>query len=275
MTDHPQPGWGESAAGPPPGPPPGAPPPPPPPPANLTPPPGYQAYQNSPVPFGATLSRVRGLSTAISIVTALVIPATLAALATSFGIRESADDFLAGRISEDDFTEDYAAVGLFQILAGVLTIAVVVLTMIWLYRVAANAQRMGRATTWVPLWAVFGWVLPPLLYIIPLLMLREVWKASNPAVPPGDQSWKQGDEQPLLWVWFVTYSVIPVVFAVLQLNAAFAGGFGGDVDDLAEQVSDLGAVDLLGGLVSTAAAVVWILVVRAITARHTALTGES
>ncbi|MEM8745504.1 MAG: DUF4328 domain-containing protein [Actinomycetota bacterium] len=274
MTDHPQPGWGESAAGPPPGPPPGAPPPPPPP-ANLTPPPGYQAYQNSPVPFGTTLSRVSGLSKAIVIVTALVVPATLAALAASFGIRDSADDFLAGRISEDDFTGDYAAVGLFQILAGVLTIAVIVLTMIWLYRVAANVQRMGRATTWVPLWAVFGWVLPPLLYIIPLLMLREVWKASNPAVPPGDQSWKNGDEQPLLWGWFLTYSVVPVVLAVFQLNAAFGGGIGGDVDDLADQVSDLGAVDLLGGIVSTIAAVLWILLVRAITARHTRLTGES
>ena len=65
------------------------------------------------------------------------------------------------------------------------SIALVVLSIIWLYRVPPNHRALGRALTWAPGWAIGGWFLPPLLYVIPLLVLREAWKAADPAVPPG------------------------------------------------------------------------------------------
>ena len=56
--------------------------------------------------------------------------------------------------------------------------------MIWMYRMAANHRALQRNGTWAPGWAIGGWFLPPGgLYIIPFLMFRELWKASDPNGP--------------------------------------------------------------------------------------------
>ena len=68
--------------------------------------------------------------------------------------------------------------------------------------------------------AIGGWFLPPFLYVIPTLVLREAWKAADPAVPPGDDSWKRNKDNPLLWVWFAVYGVGTVVLSRHQLVAA-------------------------------------------------------
>ena len=53
-----------------------------------------------------------------------------------------------------------------------------------MYRIATNVRAFQRQTTWSPLFAIFGWMLPPfVLYVIPFLMLRELWKASDSEQP--------------------------------------------------------------------------------------------
>ena len=57
-----------------------------------------------------------------------------------------------------------------------------VLVMIWMYRISANLRAFGMTTTWHPLFAIFGWFLPPVvLYVIPFLMLREQWTSQTRA----------------------------------------------------------------------------------------------
>ena len=73
--------------------------------------------------------------------------------------------------------------------------------MIWLFRIAKNHQALGRRLTWAPGWAIGGWFLPPIVYVIPTLMLRESWKAADPEVPAGDERWKSSSDSPLLWIW--------------------------------------------------------------------------
>ena len=187
---------------------------------------------------------------------------------------DKAGDFLDGRISEDEFLDSYGGVAALQIVQGVITLAAAVCTIIWLYRLASNVRTFGRQTTWAPIWAVFGWVLPPVLVIIPLLMLREVWKASDPEVPAGNPNWKSGAENPMLFVWFVLYGIVPAVITAITLNSAFGGGFGGDTESVAEAIEDFGAVDIVGAVSGLAAAVVWIIVVKQMTARHVRLTNE-
>ena len=101
----------------------------------------------------------------------------------SAGVTQDAKDFLDETISEDEFT---SAIGTAQRPAvrhePVATLATGVLTIIWAFRIAGNVRAFGRATTWSPLFAIFGWFLPPMvLYVIPFLVLRELWKASEPA----------------------------------------------------------------------------------------------
>lgn len=247
--------------------------PPPPPPPNLDPPPGYTGYQPNPS-AAIPLKRVSGLRTALVVLLAVFAVSSIINLLLTPSQVDSARDFLAGRIDEDTYNEDQLAFGAAQLVVLAATIAIVVLTVIWLFRIAANHRSLGRRVTWAPGWAIGGWVLPPLLYIIPLLMLREHWKASDPDVTPGDDRWRNNGESPLIWAWFVTYSVIPVALLLTGTSTTF-DGFSQDVEDLAESLVDNQALTMVSGVVSVVAAVAWALLVRNLTDRHTRLTGEA
>ena len=121
--------------------------------------------------------------------------------------------------------------------------------------------------------AIGGWFLPPFLFVIPTLVLREAWKAADPAVPPGDQSWKSRPGNPLLWVWFVVYSVGGLLISAINPTVQFRQ-FGGDAQDRAESYADGSGVMIALGIQTIVGAVLWALLVRQYTARHTALTGE-
>jgi hypothetical protein len=248
-------------------------PPPPPPPPNLTPPPGYAAYQGT-YADAVPLKRVRGLTKALLIVIGVYVVAAVVVLAMTPAAVDSAKDFLADRISEDEFTDDYAAFGGASLLMSLMQLAIVVLSIIWLFRAAKNHRSLGRRTTWAPLWAVFGWLLPPFLFIIPLLMLRETWKASDPAVPAGDERWKQNGESPLVWIWWVLFGVAPVVVQVLGLRP-WENAMSNDNLDIADAIDDRLGLLVAQWVIAIVGAIAWALVVRAITARHTALTGEA
>ena len=148
---------------------------------------------------------------------------------------DSARDVIAGRIDEDQFNEDLAPFSLAGLLTGATFIALIVLTMIWLYRIAANHRAIGRQLTWVPGWAIGGWFLPPLvLYIIPMLMFSESWKAADPDAPPGDDRWRQNSVSPLVYVWWVLYGLVPILF-IVQGVAFDTPTFNQDAQDVAER----------------------------------------
>ena len=245
---------------------------PPPPPPHLAPPPGAVGYQRG--PWGAvTLKRVGGLAKAIVILVAIV--AIGQALSLIFVPRQldSARDFVAGRIDDDEFLERQIAYSAASALVGLATLAVAVLSIIWLYRVAGNHRALQRRTTWGPGWAIGGWFLPPFLYVIPTLMLREHWKAAEPSSPVGDESWRRSPEPVLVWVWFVVYSLVPILITSTG-GAFFYGGFSNDAEDIADGIIDGERALWLGAIAGIAGAVLWGLVVRGLTARHRALTGE-
>lgn len=245
----------------------------PPPPSGLTPPPGYVAYQGQPTPT-TPLGRVDGLRKAIVILTVILIVGTILTAIFTTTATDAADDFLAGNLSEDDFLADYVPALIGQGIAGIAQLALAVLSIIWLFRLAKNLRTFGRQTTWAPIWAVFGWILPPILIIIPFLMVREVWKASDPQSAYGTDSWKQSREPSSVIVWFAVYGIGSVLLLVLQAGSGIGQNFGGDTEDLAEVVSDFGTYGIASTLVTVAGAIAWIWVVRETTSRHTQLTGE-
>ncbi len=231
------------------------------------------AYNAAPPPV-RPLSRVKGISTATIILTAIAAVGAVITAVTTPSAVDSARDFLAGDISEDTFLDDYTTFGLTQSLQSIGTIATAVLTMIWLFRLAANVRSFGRATTWAPIWAVFAWILPPILIIIPFLMVREVWKASDPAAPHDPNGWKQSDDNPVIWFWFVAYGIVPTLITAISAQAVFGAGFSRDATTVAESLDDSGTIQMVGAGVTVLAAIAWILVVRQVTARHIELTNE-
>ena len=246
----------------------------PPPPPPFAPPPGYVEY--APTNWSTGLRRVGGLAKALVIVLVIVAIGQVISVATTGSVSDAAQEYLnsdQSAAAEDEFEEDLAVNGMTSLVAGAASIAVIVLSVIWLYRVAANHRALGRQLTWAPGWAIAGWVLPPLLFIIPLLMLRESWKASAPDVPPGSQEWKQNGESPLVWIWFLLYSVVPIVLA--GLGAAQLWNFSRDTADLAEYFDEQKGLIVAQGVVTVLAAIAWGLLVREITRRHSEFSGEA
>lgn len=246
---------------------------PPPPPGNMSPPPGYVAYGSAPTPL-QNVRRVKGLSTAIMIVVGIAGIGGLLNAFLSTGLRSDAEDLLAGRISDDEFNSQLVSSSAFSAVAGIATIAGMVLVMIWMYRMASNIRAFGTNTTWHPLFAVFGWFLPPaILYVIPFLMLREQWSKSTPPTNPGSDSGKS--ENPFLWVWWLTFGIWPLV-ALLLSAGSIVGNLGEtNADAVAENLLETStAITVVGALIGLLAAATWIIFVRQLSARHQALTGE-
>jgi hypothetical protein len=218
------------------------------------------------------MRRIGGLRTAMVIVLGVAAVGQLIGVATTKQVGDAAVDYLRTR-DEDAFNDDLAVNGLASLLTGLASIAIIVLTMIWLYRIISNHRSLGRQLTWAPGWAIGGWFLPPLLYIIPLLVLRETWKASAPDVPPGSQDWKRQGENPILWIWFLLYSVVTVALGFL--GAAQIWNIARDTESLAEYFDEQQGVIIAQGIVGVLSAISWALVIRSFTQRHAQLTGEA
>lgn len=240
----------------------------------MSPPPGYAAYEGTDFRQWG-FKRIRGLATAIFIILGIAAAGQLLAAATTGSARDAARDYLDNVIDEDEFNEKLAVSGLGSLLGAVAMIALVVISIIWLYRLTSNHQKIGRALTWGAGWAIAGWVLPPFLFVIPLLMLREAWKASDPGSPPGSTTWKNQPESPLPWIWFVLYSLIPLALSIAGGWQMFTN-FDRDADNVAERMLDVSSgLTILTSLTQVLAAVSWGLLVWNLTKRHTQLTGEA
>ena len=234
------------------------------------------AYEGHPSPTGG-VRRIGGLATPIVVSTVIVALGTLVSAVLSAGVATDAADFLAGDIGRAEFEDAIAPLNSVQLLVSVATLATGVLTIIWMFRIAGNVRAFGRATTWSPLFAIFGWFLPPLvLYIVPFLVLRELWKASEPTGVDETDGWKRTPDNPVLWVWFVVFGLIPAVLFAVQIGSFADGGLPtNDIQSVADSLDEFGALGWLTAGLSLAAAVVWVMFVRSLTQRHKQLTNET
>ena len=237
---------------------------------------GYAAPEGNPTPTGIT-RRIGTLSTAIVASTAVVAVATAIATLFSMSLATDAADFLAGSTTQNEFEDSIAALSSVQLLISVATLLTGVLTIVWMFRMANNIRTFRRVTTWSPLFAIFGWFLPPMvLYVVPFLMLRELWRGSEPTSVDGSDSWKRTSDNPLLWAWFVLFGLVPAVLLVIQIGSLASSGLPtSDVESVAESLDEFGAIGVFTALVNIAAAAVWIPFVRQLTNRHKRLTSES
>lgn len=252
----------------------GSQPPPPPPPPNLAPPPGYAGYTPNLVD-AVRLRRINGLRTAMLVLLGAYVIGAAITIATTPSVLDAADERRAGTISSDEFFSRIGPSGIAGALSAGVTLAIVVLTIIWLYRIVSNHRAIGRRTTWGPGWAIGGWFVPPLVaYVVPMLVLRESWKAADPTVPPGDDQWRQRPDNPVIWVWWVLYGLAPIAFIIAGVAFGTAG-FGQNADELADSLRDNAGWTVAQGFVGILGAVAWALVVRNLSARHTELSGES
>ncbi len=182
---------------------------------------------------------------------------------------DDARAYLDGVTTEDDFIGAYGGALTVQLLQTLSQVAAGVLSVLWMFRVTSNHRDLGRDSFWGPAWAVAGWFVPPLiLYVIPFLVLRQMWKASE-----SGPDWRSSRVPPVIGIWFLLYGIAPLAIVAAQ-GFGGMGGVGAGTDTVAELVVDQQSAIWGAGALGVLGATAWIVMVRAITERHSSLTGE-
>lgn len=207
---------------------------------------------------------IAGLTTAVTVlISAVAILGVLFAVINETAIDE-AQAFLAGTLDEDQFVEAYGPGLTLQLVQSLAQLAAGITTIIWMHRLVTNHAAVGRPGRWRPAWAIGGWFVPPLvLYIIPFLMFREIWRAST----PDREDWQNSPVSPVVTWWFVLFGVLPLAAVIAQGIDGF-GGLGTGAQAIAEQAVEQRATIWGSSLLALGAAVAMVVMARQIADRH-------
>ncbi len=245
----------------------------------MAPPPGYIAYGAPGAAMSGQFQRIGGLANAAVVLQGITIAVSLIVLVIQLTLRDEARAYLDGAITKKDFDDATGGFGMVSLLAGGLSLALIVVLIIWSFRIAGNLRTYGRAPlSWKPPLAIVVWILGGCtLNIITFLMLREHWRGSDPEVSAGDVAWRSQTVDRSIVVWFA----LTLASALLSLVLLGAGGLFSEVDlgdsstTFAKQLTEHATGTAVSTLVSLAANVVFISVIRSLSARHMRLTHEA
>jgi hypothetical protein len=147
------------------------------------------------------------------------------------------------------------------VIVGLVTLALVVMWLLWQYRAHGNLRLLGVGNLrYSPGWVVGFWLIPFTLPVLPYLTMRELWQASEPG--SGATDWKMVRTTGLLPLWWAGF----LARIGLSTAAAAIGAENGTLDE----VVTASALYLALSLVSAVTAVLAILLVRRIDARMAA-----
>ena len=138
-----------------------------------------------------------------------------------------------------------------------LLIATAVVFIIWLWRCAKDSELLGRENPRFRAgWTIGSWFIPLANFVIPVLIVQDLWRASTPRSTPGS-SWRSEKGSSLVGWWWA-------LFVAASLVSRAGSGFDDDtIDGL--RSSDQAA--LSGYLVLAVAAFLAIRVVIQLTRR--------
>jgi Domain of unknown function (DUF4328)/Protein of unknown function (DUF2510) len=177
------------------------------------------------------------------------------------GVSSGLDALLHGHDALAQTRFDHASDGSgFQVsqFVGWVAVVVIVLAILWQWRSQHNAQALGREGARIsPGWGVAGWLIPLANLVIPYLVFQDLWRSSDEHSEPGT-GWRSLPGAPLVSAWWVaqvvgTLAPAVVIFLVLATPRTAA-----ETDWLTDA----------GSIVLAIACVLWIVVLRDITARQ-------
>jgi Domain of unknown function (DUF4328)/Protein of unknown function (DUF2510) len=173
------------------------------------------------------------------------------------------DALFDGRETEAQRLFDHVSDGTNQAwtqLISYLLLASTVLLIVWSWRSAHNALALGRVGARLsPGWAIAGWLIPLAAFVLPYIVVADLWRSSDPTAPRGD-GWRARSAGPLLMGWWAVY-----VGAQLATMAAIGLGVTGTTDHSATDT-----LLVVSHVVAIVSALLTIQVVRTITARQEA-----
>jgi hypothetical protein len=90
---------------------------------------------------------------------------------------------------------------------GLVLLVVAVLFLVWFRRAYRNLGALGaEGLRFSAAWAVWGWFVPLLGLVRPKQLLNDVWRASDPELPAGDEgSWRRRPVPSVLTWWWLAF----------------------------------------------------------------------
>ncbi len=106
----------------------------------------------------------------------------------------------------------------------VLLAGTVFFFMLWTYAARGNLRALGvRRLDYTTAWSVTGWWIPGLNFVRPYQVLREIWKASDPATSDRFE-WKRAPTPPILVFWWIAFvAFLSFELAALAMNVSASG----------------------------------------------------
>ncbi|MFI6939434.1 DUF4328 domain-containing protein [Streptomyces sp. NPDC050418] len=229
-----------------------------PPPSGLTPTPvpaGPMAYLKSPI----------GLSTALTWLFGAMIVADLFSLWAGLRLRSAMTELRADPASDALFDRTNAAEALYGVsglVQGGVMIALIVVFLVWFWRVRGNAEVFGpEFQSMARGWTIGSWFVPIANLWLPRRVASDIWGASEPAGPPTSQALLNG--------WWLMFAATMVFGRYASSDYTRAESF--------EEIRDAVTLLSVSDAVDVVACVVAVLFVRRLTGMQTAkaLAGPS
>jgi hypothetical protein len=225
-------------------------------------PPSQWGYASSPPQWRS----LRGLTTALTILLWITVPINvLLVIGVIHHLSVLSDHEVGGLVFDPDPVNDAATFpAAMLVLFALLSIAIFIVFVIWLYRAAKNNEALGRDNTrFSPGWSIGAWFIPLANLVIPVLIVRDLWRGSDPSVPRGEPNWRRAPGGAIVGWWWAAYLVMTIPWAFTGLGKNSEGKFSNASDlrrsDTLRVVSAVGAI---------AAAVLALTLVRRLSARQ-------
>jgi len=130
----------------------------------------------------------------------------------------------------------------------------------WMFRAAKNSEALGRTSPrFAPGWSIGGWLIPIANFVIPVLIMQDLWRGSDASAGRDDHTWKIGNRSLLVGFWWGC-----LLFGRLLIAIGGSNVESGSLDEIQSGID----LQIGGNLLSLSAAVLGVLVVRAITQRQ-------
>jgi FtsH-binding integral membrane protein len=208
--------------------------------------------------YGATAWRaMSGLKTALVVLFIGMALSSVALLVTFLNRISAINDFQNNRFAGAQPLRDADdAVSGAASFYTIFRVAIIVVFIIWMWRASKNAlEVLGRERpTFTPGWSIGGWFIPLANFVIPVMIIQGLWRASAPGTAPGT-TWRDAKGSGLVIVWWIAFLGSTV--------ASFTFNDNNKLNDV--KVAD--TVGAVGAAASVVAAVLAISVVVQLTRR--------
>jgi hypothetical protein len=214
-------------------------------------------------PSPARWRNQQGLKVALTVLFTVMVAAS-ALLAVALANRLAlVRDLQAGHFADvvtraedaDDFVSASSSI-------FVLTqLGIMVLFIVWMFRAAKNNEALGRTSPrFSPGWSIGAWFIPLANFVIPVLIMQDLWRGSDPTTRRGLTSWRAAAGSALVGFWWAAWLASLVRFSYSGSGLRDSGSL--------DSIETSNTVALVGVIATAIASILALLVVRGLSRRQ-------